>query len=40
MKYVMRSEPINENSKITANWKAQDFSEEYGVNSYIQGTVL
>lgn len=40
MKYVIRSEPINENTKITVNWKAQDFSEEYGVNSYIQGTVL
>jgi len=35
MTFVMRSEKINEHTKITANCKAQDFPEEFGVFSSI-----
>ena len=40
MTFVMRREPINEHTKITANCKAQDFPEESGVISSIYGNVL
>jgi len=40
MTFVMRSEKINEHTKITANCKAQDFPEEFGVFSSIQRYVL